>query len=169
MAPGHFSLYAAVCATAGTAMASAAANSINQILEVPFDSQMNRTKNRQVLRDDVSHLSRFYTLLNRVHDTNLWLLLWQPGVITTQTTHLRSILNHAGIILYFNHWCGSEAVEPDSYNKSRIWIQDIYRYGKCADTYLLGLLVVSSSVARWTSVENLLMLVSLVLGYLVPV
>jgi protoheme IX farnesyltransferase len=46
MAPGPFSLQLAACATLGTAMASAAANSINQILEVPFDSQMNRTKNR---------------------------------------------------------------------------------------------------------------------------
>jgi heme O synthase-like polyprenyltransferase len=46
LAPGPFSFHLAVCATAGTAMASAAANAINQILEVPFDSQMNRTKNR---------------------------------------------------------------------------------------------------------------------------
>ena len=46
MAPGVFSLHTAACATIGTAMASAAANTINQILEVPFDSQMNRTKNR---------------------------------------------------------------------------------------------------------------------------
>ena len=46
MAPSPFDLYIAAAATLGTAMASAAANSINQILEVPFDSQMNRTKNR---------------------------------------------------------------------------------------------------------------------------
>ena len=46
MAPVTFDPYIALCATLGTAMASAAANSINQILEVPFDSQMNRTKNR---------------------------------------------------------------------------------------------------------------------------
>ena len=46
MAPGVFNLQTAVAATVGTAMASAAANTINQILEVPFDSQMNRTKNR---------------------------------------------------------------------------------------------------------------------------
>ena len=46
MAPVSFDPYVAMCATLGTAMASSAANSINQILEVPFDSQMNRTKNR---------------------------------------------------------------------------------------------------------------------------
>ena len=46
MAPGPLSLQTAVYATIGTALASSAANSINQILEVPFDSQMNRTKNR---------------------------------------------------------------------------------------------------------------------------
>ena len=44
MAPGELSLATAVLATLGTAMASAAANTINQILEVPFDSQMGRTK-----------------------------------------------------------------------------------------------------------------------------
>ena len=46
MAPVPFDPFIALYATLGTGMASAAANSINQILEVPFDSQMNRTKNR---------------------------------------------------------------------------------------------------------------------------
>ena len=56
MAPGELSLATAVLATLGTAMASAAANTINQILEVPFDSQMNRTKNRVLVRGQVSSL-----------------------------------------------------------------------------------------------------------------
>jgi len=46
----RLTLLVCMTATAGYAMApgvsSAAANTINQILEVPFDSQMNRTKNR---------------------------------------------------------------------------------------------------------------------------
>jgi protoheme IX farnesyltransferase len=59
MAPVPFDPYIALCATLGTAMASAAANSINQILEVPFDSQMNRTKNRVLVRGCVSSLHAF--------------------------------------------------------------------------------------------------------------
>jgi len=59
MAPGTFHLYTAACATLGTAMASAAANTINQILEVPFDSQMNRTKNRVLVRLCLSSFHAF--------------------------------------------------------------------------------------------------------------
>ncbi|KAL3877280.1 hypothetical protein ACJMK2_035012, partial [Sinanodonta woodiana] len=46
MAPGHFEWETLLMCTLGTALTSCAANSINQFLEVPFDSQMNRTKNR---------------------------------------------------------------------------------------------------------------------------
>jgi len=56
MAPGELSLATALLATVGTGMASSAANSINQILEVPFDSQMNRTKNRVLVRGQLSSL-----------------------------------------------------------------------------------------------------------------
>jgi protoheme IX farnesyltransferase len=50
LAPGAFdpSLVALTCL--GTGLLSAAANSINQFLEVPFDSQMDRTKNRVLVR-----------------------------------------------------------------------------------------------------------------------
>lgn len=56
MAPGPLSLSTCLLASLGTAMASAAANSINQILEVPFDSQMSRTKNRVLVRGHLSPL-----------------------------------------------------------------------------------------------------------------
>lgn len=56
MAPGPLFLSTCVLATTGTAMASAAANSINQILEVPFDSQMSRTKNRVLVRGHLTPL-----------------------------------------------------------------------------------------------------------------
>lgn len=56
MAPGPFDLSTVIVATVGTAMASAAANAINQVLEVPFDSQMNRTKNRVLVRGNISPL-----------------------------------------------------------------------------------------------------------------
>jgi len=65
MAPGDLSMSTALLATIGTAMASASANSINQILEVPFDSQMNRTKNRVLVRGQVStlHAATFSAVL----------------------------------------------------------------------------------------------------------
>lgn len=43
-------------ATVGTALTSCAANSINQFLEIPYDSQMNRTKNRVLVRGYMSPL-----------------------------------------------------------------------------------------------------------------
>ncbi|XP_057322148.1 protoheme IX farnesyltransferase, mitochondrial [Microplitis mediator] len=50
LAPGVFDpLTFAMCAL-GTGMVSATANSINQFFEVPFDSQMSRTKNRVLVR-----------------------------------------------------------------------------------------------------------------------
>jgi len=65
MAPGPLSLTTCLLATGGTAMASAAANSINQILEVPFDSQMSRTKNRVLVRGQLSplHAATFAAVL----------------------------------------------------------------------------------------------------------
>ena len=65
MAPGDLNMVTALLATGGTAMASAAANSINQIIEVPFDSQMNRTKNRVLVRGQVStlHAASFAAVL----------------------------------------------------------------------------------------------------------
>jgi len=65
MAPGDLTMSTALLATIGTAMASASANSINQILEVPFDSQMNRTKNRVLVRGQVStlHAATFSAVL----------------------------------------------------------------------------------------------------------
>lgn len=56
LAPGPFVPAALVFTTLGTAAFSAAANSVNQIMEVPFDSQMNRTKNRVLVRGNLSSL-----------------------------------------------------------------------------------------------------------------
>lgn len=43
-------------ASAGTGLTSCAANSINQYLEVPFDSQMSRTRNRVLVQGKLSPL-----------------------------------------------------------------------------------------------------------------
>ncbi|XP_046362920.2 protoheme IX farnesyltransferase, mitochondrial-like [Haliotis rufescens] len=56
MAPGAFDPTTFILCTLGTGLSSCAANSINQFFEVPFDSQMNRTKNRVLVRGHLSHL-----------------------------------------------------------------------------------------------------------------
>lgn len=50
MAPAAFDLSTFLFCTVGTGLCSAAANSINQYHEVPFDAQMSRTKNRALVR-----------------------------------------------------------------------------------------------------------------------
>ena len=56
LAPGPFSPTGLLLTTLGTAAFSAAANTVNQIIEVPFDSQMSRTKNRVLVRGQLSTL-----------------------------------------------------------------------------------------------------------------
>lgn len=56
MAPVPFELPCFLLASLGTGLASCAANSINQFFEVPFDSNMNRTKNRPLVRGQISPL-----------------------------------------------------------------------------------------------------------------
>ncbi|XP_077022168.1 protoheme IX farnesyltransferase, mitochondrial [Tamandua tetradactyla] len=56
LAPGPFDLHCFLLTFVGTGLASCAANSINQFFEVPFDSNMNRTKNRPLVRGQISPL-----------------------------------------------------------------------------------------------------------------
>lgn len=56
LAPGPFDLSCFLLTSVGTGLASCAANSINQFFEVPFDSNMNRTKNRPLVRGQISPL-----------------------------------------------------------------------------------------------------------------
>jgi hypothetical protein len=51
MAPATFALIPFASLTLGTALTSASANTINQIIEIPYDSQMDRTKNRVLVRN----------------------------------------------------------------------------------------------------------------------
>lgn len=50
MAPAPFNLSTFILCSVGTGLCSAAANSINQYHEVPFDAQMSRTKNRVLVK-----------------------------------------------------------------------------------------------------------------------
>ncbi|XP_077183669.1 protoheme IX farnesyltransferase, mitochondrial [Paroedura picta] len=56
IAPVPFDLTCFLLASLGTGLSSCAANSINQFFEVPFDSNMNRTKNRPLVRGQISPL-----------------------------------------------------------------------------------------------------------------
>ncbi|XP_004716364.1 protoheme IX farnesyltransferase, mitochondrial isoform X2 [Echinops telfairi] len=56
LAPGPFDLPCFLLTFVGTGLASCAANCINQFFEVPFDSNMNRTKNRPLVRGQISPL-----------------------------------------------------------------------------------------------------------------
>lgn len=61
MAPGAFDLATLACVSAGTFLCSAAAISTNQFLEIPYDSQMNRTNERPLVRRflSLSHATSF--------------------------------------------------------------------------------------------------------------
>lgn len=50
MAPAPFDLTTFIMCSAGTALLSGSANSINQFFETPFDAQMSRTKNRVLVK-----------------------------------------------------------------------------------------------------------------------
>lgn len=56
MGPAAFDPLTFTMVSLGTALTSCSANSINQFLEVPFDSQMNRTKNRVLVQGHLSPL-----------------------------------------------------------------------------------------------------------------
>lgn len=57
MAPAAFSGSTLFYAALGTALMSGSANAINQFLEIPYDSQMNRTKNRVLVRGYMRYVS----------------------------------------------------------------------------------------------------------------
>jgi protoheme IX farnesyltransferase len=50
IAPGPFDLATFLACSIGTGLVSAAANAVNQSMEVSFDAQMSRTKNRVLVR-----------------------------------------------------------------------------------------------------------------------
>jgi protoheme IX farnesyltransferase len=59
MAPVPFDPYIFLYTTLGTTLTSASANTFNQFLEVPYDSQMSRTKDRVLVRGNLTPLHAF--------------------------------------------------------------------------------------------------------------
>lgn len=77
MAPAPFHLGAFLLCTAGTTLTSCSANALNQYFEVPFDSQMNRTKNRVLVR---GYLSPLHAVSFAVISGSLGLTILTVGV-----------------------------------------------------------------------------------------
>ncbi|KAM4524761.1 protoheme IX farnesyltransferase, mitochondrial [Odontesthes bonariensis] len=92
MAPVPFDPILFSIASLGTGLASCAANSINQYFEVPFDSNMNRTKNRPLVRGQISPL----------HAVSFALACGISGVtlLTLAVNPLTGFLGALNIILY---------------------------------------------------------------------
>uniref|UniRef100_A0A8C7ZEE4 Protoheme IX farnesyltransferase, mitochondrial n=1 Tax=Oryzias sinensis TaxID=183150 RepID=A0A8C7ZEE4_9TELE len=92
MAPVPFDPINFVVSSLGTGLASCAANTINQYFEVPFDSNMNRTKNRPLVRGQISPL----------HAVSFALACGVPGValLTLAVNPLTGFLGALNIFLY---------------------------------------------------------------------
>ncbi|XP_041938635.1 protoheme IX farnesyltransferase, mitochondrial [Alosa sapidissima] len=92
MAPVPFDPTCFLLATVGTGLCSCTANSINQYFEVPFDSNMNRTKNRPLVRGQISPL----------HAVSFALACGIPGValLSLAVNPLTGLLGALNIFLY---------------------------------------------------------------------
>ncbi|XP_054609157.1 protoheme IX farnesyltransferase, mitochondrial isoform X1 [Dunckerocampus dactyliophorus] len=92
MAPVPFDPVIFLVSSLGTGLASSAANTINQYFEVPFDSNMNRTKNRPLVRGQISPL----------HAVTFALACGVPGValLTWAVNPLTGFLGALNIALY---------------------------------------------------------------------
>ncbi|XP_076008401.1 protoheme IX farnesyltransferase, mitochondrial [Genypterus blacodes] len=92
IAPVPFDPVTFFVASLGTGLASCAANSINQYFEVPFDSNMNRTKNRPLVRGQISPL----------HAVSFALACGVPGValLSLAINPLTGCLGALNIFLY---------------------------------------------------------------------
>ena len=92
LAPGEFSAITFGLASVGTMLCSCSANTINQWLEVPFDSQMSRTKNRVLVRG----------LMSSSHALMFGLAAGTSGltILFTQVNGLTALLGASTLILY---------------------------------------------------------------------
>lgn len=94
MAPVPFDPGTFVLAIVGTGLSSCMANSINQYFEVPFDSNMNRTKNRPLVRGQISPL----------HAVSFALACGIPGV-TLLTLAVNPLTGFLGALTIFLYTC----------------------------------------------------------------
>ncbi|XP_051529626.1 protoheme IX farnesyltransferase, mitochondrial-like [Myxocyprinus asiaticus] len=94
MAPVAFDPVTFMMASVGTGLSSCTANSINQYFEVPFDSNMNRTKNRPLVRGQISPL----------HAVSFALACGIPG-LTLLTLGVNPLTGFLGALTIFLYTC----------------------------------------------------------------
>ncbi|XP_056153393.1 protoheme IX farnesyltransferase, mitochondrial [Lampris incognitus] len=94
MAPVPFDPAIFFLSCLGTGLASCTANSINQYFEVPFDANMNRTKNRPLVRGQISPL----------HAVSFALACGVPGV-TLLTLAVNPLTGFLGVLNIFLYTC----------------------------------------------------------------
>lgn len=143
MAPGSLSSTTLLIGCLGTALCSASANTINQWIEVPFDSQMARTRNRVLVRGQISPLhAASFGLITGLTGSTILLL----GVNT-----LTSSLGVLNILLYtmlytplkrvtiYNTWVGAivGAIPP------------IMGWTACTGSISLGALILGGILYSW--------------------
>lgn len=97
--------------TVGVGLTSAAANAINQFLEVPFDSQMNRTKNRVLVRGLLTpwHAVGFACVCATTGGLMLWHFV-NPAASMLALSNLflyTSVYTPMKRVSIFNTWIGS--------------------------------------------------------------
>ncbi|CAG8715303.1 33497_t:CDS:1 [Gigaspora margarita] len=92
MAPMATDLTCLFATTTGTGLCVASANAINQLLEIPYDAQMSRTRNRVLVRNAISpiHALSFGTLTGMAG----------VGILSTMVNPLTAILGASNILLY---------------------------------------------------------------------
>ncbi|XP_036320545.1 protoheme IX farnesyltransferase, mitochondrial isoform X1 [Rhagoletis pomonella] len=111
MAPTPFDIYTFSACSLGTGLVSAAANAINQYHEVPFDSQMSRTKNRVLVTGQLAPLHCIgFALLSAT--TGLSLLYFGVNGLTAALGFTNLILYTAVYtplkrVSILNTWIGS--------------------------------------------------------------
>ncbi|CAB3234616.1 unnamed protein product [Arctia plantaginis] len=111
LAPAPFNLTTFALCAVGTGLTSAAANSINQFHEVPFDAQMSRTKNRVLVKGllEPVHAIGFATAAGT---TGLGLLYFGVNPLTaalgaTNLILYTSVYTPMKRISILNTWLGS--------------------------------------------------------------
>ncbi|KAI5607455.1 protoheme IX farnesyltransferase, mitochondrial, partial [Silurus asotus] len=124
MAPVPFDPITFTLATVGTGLSSCMANSINQYFEVPFDSNMSRTKNRPLVRGQISILLPIYPM----------------SLLCTCPNHLN------GAFLTLSPKRPTCAVPSHSQLNSYLTPSLIFFFSTCNDTYMTHSITYASDV-----------------------
>ncbi|XP_063225878.1 protoheme IX farnesyltransferase, mitochondrial [Bacillus rossius redtenbacheri] len=111
MAPSPFSFQTFFLCSGGTCLMSCAANSVNQFFEVPFDSQMSRTKNRVLVKGLLTplHAVTFAAVCSTV---GLSVLYWgvnelSAGLAASNLALYTMVYTPMKRISILNTWVGS--------------------------------------------------------------